>query len=370
MQVFNKVDDATVCGIDEALAVLRAGTGYWKNYDRMYPIFDRYIELKTELRQARARQDWEEIKRVTEKICQCQKLLDQLWVDTHDQLNIQALRDGDQSPAHDAVLTIEGQASQFAHLESIYLGILARSTKVATNTRRIVDAAGDKPVLFFADRFDRWVNQVADGYAALKAGIKGVASDAMGQWWGVSGLGTTPHALIALYLGDTAAATLAFARHNPTTNAISLTDFDNDCVATSLKVARAFAEAGKDLWGVRLDTSGTMVDRSVWEQMGQFKATGVCGQLVENVRTALDRERFSTVKILGSGGFNEERIYEYEKAGVPLDGYGVGSSILQGNFDHTADIVMVDSKPMAKVGRKYRPGAGLKQFNWSEIDPK
>jgi nicotinate phosphoribosyltransferase len=369
MQIFNKVDNATICGLDETLAVLYLCTGHWKDCDKMYPLFDEYIQAQQDLRKRSALMDWEAVQGLTYHLCNLQQKMNDLWVDTHDQLDIHALRDGEESPAFHAIMTIEGPGAEFAHLESVYLGILARATKVATNTRRVVEAAKSKPILFFADRFDRWQNQVADGYATLKAGAMGVATDAMGKWWGIDGMGTTPHALIAFYCGDTAAATLAFAKHYPNTNAIALVDFHNDCVATSLSVARAFAEAGIKLWGVRLDTSGTIVDKSVTPMMGLFKPTGVCPQLVENVRCALDHEGFNEVKIVVSGGFNAERIKEFERLGVPVDAYGVGSSLLQGNYDCTADIVLVDDRPMAKIGRKYTPGPNLKPFDWAEIEP-
>lgn len=369
MQVFNKVEGATICGIDEALAVLRFCTGYWRDYEKMYPIFDEYIKVKNQLRCASALEDWENVRLLNDQMIQLNIELSELWVDRHKELEIRALHDGETSPAHEGILTIEGEGSTFAHLESVYLGILARGTKVATNTRKVVEAANGKPILFFADRFDRWHNQVADGYAALKAGAFGVATDSMGKWWGVDGMGTTPHALIAFYEGDTSAATLAFAKHYLDVNAIALVDFHNDCVKTSLEVARAFAEAGLKLWGVRLDTSGTMVDQSLISMMGQFKPTGVVRQLTENVRTALDNEKFDAVNIVVSGGFNEEKVNAFEQAGAPVDVYGVGSSLLVGNYDHTGDIVEVDGNSMAKIGRSYNPGPNLHPFRWSEIEP-
>ena len=367
MQIFNKIDAATVCGIDESLAVLKAATGHWKDYTKAYQLFDRYIELKKQSRQLRVQEHLDQFKNIHDQTLEIQHSLSKLWVDTHDALNICALKDGQSSDPHDALMTIEGKAADFAHLESIYLGILARSTRVATNTKRVVDAAGGKPVLFFADRFDRWSNQVSDGYAALKAGAFGVASNAMGEWWGVSGFGTLPHALIALYKGDTAKATLAFANHFPNENVISLVDFNNDCVATSLDVARSFKNENKKLWGVRLDTSAGMVDEALKTENNASELTGVCIPLVEKVRTALDNEGFNDVKIVVSGGFTAEKILNFEKESVPVDAYGVGSSLLRGEYDHTADIVQVEGKPMAKVGRSYRPSKLLKPFSWSEI---
>jgi len=70
-------------------------------------------------------------------------------------------------------------------------------------------------------------------------------------------------------------------------------DFDNDCVGTSLAVARVL---GDRLYGVRLDTSETLVDKSVIPQMGTFKPTGVNPQLVRNVRRVLDAEGYRDVK--------------------------------------------------------------------------
>jgi nicotinate phosphoribosyltransferase len=112
---------------------------------------------------------------------------------------------------------------------------------------------------------------------------------------------------------------------------------------------------------VRLDTSETLVDISVIPQMGTFKPTGVNPQLVWNVRRALDRDGFTHVKIVVSGGFTVEKIRQFEEQGVPVDAYGVGSSLFQGRFDFTADVVMVEGKPCAKVGRSYRPNARLER---------
>ena len=137
-----------------------------------------------------------------------------------------------------------------------------------------------------------------------------------------------------------------------------LVDFENDCVRTSLEVARAMD--GR-LYGVRLDTSEMLVDRSVVPQMGRFKPTGVVPQLVWNVRRALDAEGFDYVRIVVSGGFTVEKIRAFEREGVPVDAYGVGSSLFEGRFDFTADVVRVEGRPCAKVGREYRPNARLER---------
>ena len=48
------------------------------------------------------------------------------------------------------------------------------------------------------------------------------------------------------------------------------------------------------------------------------------------------------VRIVASGGFSVEKIEEFERRGVPVDAYGVGSSLIRGENDFTADIVVAD----------------------------
>jgi nicotinate phosphoribosyltransferase len=273
------------------------------------------------------------------------------------ELSVQALFDGDEVEPWETVLLVEGPYDAFAHLETLYLGVLSRRTRVGTNTRRVVEAAAPKQIMFFPARHDHWLVQTGDGYAAHVAGAIGVSTDAQASWWGSEGIGTVPHALIAAYDGDTVLATQKFAEYcPPDVQVVTLVDFENDCVETSLNVARAM---GDRLYGVRLDTSEKLVDRSVLPQMGRFKPTGVCPQLVWNVRSALDRAGFQNVRIVVSGGFDVEKIQEFESQGVPVDAYGVGSSLFQGRYDFTADVVLKDGVPCAKVGREYRPNPRL-----------
>jgi nicotinate phosphoribosyltransferase len=287
-------------------------------------------------------------------------ILKQCAIEWQD-LVVQALHEGDEIQPWETVMLIEGPYDAFAHLETLYLGVLARRTKVGTNTKLVVDAARPKEVMFFPARHDHWLVQTGDGYAAHVAGAIGVSTDAQASWWGSEGVGTVPHALIAAYGGDTVTATRKFAEHVPeSVRVITLVDFDNDCVGTSLACARAL---GPRLYGVRLDTSETMVDKSIVPEMGTFRPTGVNPQLVRNVREALDREGFSHVRIVVSGGFTVEKIRQFEEQQVPVDAYGVGSSLYQGRFDFTADVVLVDGRPLAKVGRQYRANPRLERVD-------
>ena len=313
MQVFQK-EDSILGGIDEAIAVLKTGTGHYEGGE---------------------------------------------WVPGWDRLQVHALKEGDRIAPRETVMTIEGDYSVFAHLETVYLGSLARRSLIMRNVAEVVEAARGKQIFFFPARHDHWLVQTGDGWSAHVAGAIGVSTDAQASWWGGRGIGTVPHGLIAAYGGDTVKAAVKFAEHfHPDTNITVLVDFVNDSVATALEVAEALQ--GK-LWGVRLDTSELLVDRSLWREMGGFKPTGVNPRLVEKVRGALDGAGFADVKIVVSGGFTSQRIREFEAADVAVDAYGVGSSLIRGQNDFTADVVLLDGRPCAKVGRAYAPNPRLER---------
>jgi nicotinate phosphoribosyltransferase len=311
MQVFQR-EESILGGIDEAVAVLKQGAGHYEG-DR--------------------------------------------WVDGFEALDVRALHEGDEIAPWESVLTIEGDYADFAHLETVYLGVLARRTLIMHNVREVVDAARGKPILYFPARHDHWLVQTGDGWAAHIAGAIGVSTDAQASWWGGRGVGTVPHGLIAAYGGDTALAARKFAdRFKRDMNVTVLVDFENDSVKTALEVAEAL---GPDLWGVRLDTSDKLADASLQRLHGEDAPKGVAAELVHLVRSELDSHGFEDVRIVVSGGFTAERIRAFEDAGVPVDSYGVGSSLIRGANDFTADVVSVDGRPGAKVGRELRPNPRL-----------
>jgi nicotinate phosphoribosyltransferase len=285
-----------------------------------------------------------------------------LCSDDWDGLTVHALYEGDEISPWETVMTIEGDYTGFAHLETLYLGVLARRSMIATNVKRVVAAAQGKPIIFMPARYDHHRVQTGDGHAAYVAGATigvpiGVTTEANASWWGGRAIGTVPHALISSYGGNSVLAATKFVEHSdPEVNVVVLVDFENDSVRTALEVARAL---GNRLWGVRLDTSRTMVDRSLWNELGEFDPRGVNERLVEKVREALDRDGFERVKIVVSGGMNAERIAEFEQKGVPVDSYGVGSALIRGENDFTADVVLTDGRPSAKAGRWYRPNERL-----------
>src|SRR2546430_3803129 len=154
------------------------------------------------------------------------KLCSEEW----DDLTVQALYDGDRIEPYESVMTIEGDYTSFAHLETLYLGVLARRTLVTTNVVRVLEAANGKPIIFMPARHDHHRVQTGDGYAAYLAGQVvgapiGVTSDAQASWWGGKGVGTVPHALISAYGGNTVLADRKSTRLNSSHSQISYAVF-------------------------------------------------------------------------------------------------------------------------------------------------
>ena len=392
MQVFQKHPSAVIVGTDHTLAILRTGAGRYRDRQKSDALFARYLDAE---RRAYAHWSalpasggWDAYAPLAQDAFELSYELASLWEPAWRDLVVRSLYDGETAQPGEPVMTIEGEYGAFAHLETLYLGALAEGTRVATNTRNVVTAANGKPVIMFGARHQAHEAQAGAGYAAYVGGATGVSTDEQGEWWGSTGLGTVPHALIAVYGGDTAVATLKFDEYiNRTTEAIghltapgtseghvnvtSLVDFQNDIVNTSLGVAHAL---GQRLWGVRVDTSEALIDRSILREIegrggvADAEIRGVTPRSVRILRDALDAAGYGHVRIVASGGFDRDKIERFEQLGVPVDVYGVGSALVHGTgFDHTADIVRVEGRPVAKVGRELRDSARLHHVDWRAL---
>ena len=277
-----------------------------------------------------------------------------------EELIIEALNDGDIIQNEEPVLKITGKYQNFGFLESVIDGILARRTSVATNVKRLLDVAGDTPVFSMADRQDDYLTQIGDGYATYVAGISKVSTDAQGYWWGGKGMGTMPHALIQICGGDVCKAADIYLKSFPDEKVTALIDYHNNVVRDSLMLARHLKEK---LNGVRIDTSFKLIDHYFDDKdTSDFDPHGVCKELVFALRKALDDEGFNFVKITVSSAFNAEKIASWKKDNVPVNMYGVGTYFVNNTTcGFTGDLVMRDGKPEAKEGRVNIPSTRLKE---------
>lgn len=302
------------------------------------------------------------------------------------------------------VMKIRGVYRDFATVETPILGILAHISRVATNVYNVLVAAQGKPIMFYPARFDLPETQYYDGLA-YKIAIDRynldypefyqtpiVSTDMQALSFEGVASGTNPHSLIAAFNGNIVEAMHQYAMALPlNVKRVALVDFHNDCAYDSIAVASYYFERyieayeandedGMKRWtlfGVRLDTSGNHVDRGLlvagYHDVPENR--GVTMDLVSFVRHEIDAyanreyfntkysqlawEYFSAIKIIVTGGFNAKKIAAFVKNDIPVDIFGVGSSLLKNddetNADFTMDVVRIKKDgewiDVAKVGR-------------------
>ncbi len=276
-------------------------------------------------------------------------------------IEVFSLKDGDRISGNETAMHVVGPVDDLLEFETVYLGMLARMTRVATNVREAVEAAAGKPVLFFPARFDVPEVQEYDGYAAFIGGASGASTQAQADAFDSKAIGTMPHALIAAFKGDTVAAGIALAEALPNEPLWGLVDFVNDSAKTAVELFLALRDRGHKLTGVRLDTSQDLVDESL-RKIG-IDSHGVQPELVFEVRRQLDLAGGKEVKISVSGGFSAAKIRTFEENKVPVNIYAVGERFFHGSTPFTSDIVGYyegdEFVKCAKTGREYRPNPRL-----------
>jgi nicotinate phosphoribosyltransferase len=231
------------------------------------------------------------------------------------------------------VIFIEGPYCAFCALETPMLGLICQSTGVSTKSARVKLAAGNNPVLAFGIRRMHPAIAPMLDRASFVGGLDGVSSLVGARIIGVEPSGTMPHALI-IVMGDQAEAWKAFDEVvSPDVPRVCLVDTYLDEKAEAIMAVEAL---GKRLSAVRLDTPRS--------RKGDF------AEIVKEVRWELDIRGYNHVKILVSGGLDEDSVKRLREAGA--EAFGVGTSISNApTVDFAMDIVEVEGKLAAKRGK-------------------
>ncbi len=247
-------------------------------------------------------------------------------------LDVLAMDEGSLFLLEEPVFSVEGPYGEFCEMETAMLGILCQASGIATKTSRIRWLAGDRTVLSFgARRMHPALSTLIDRHAFL-GGADGVSVVRRAEYLGEAAQGTMPHALI-LVLGDTVEALRGFD------DAVAA-DIPRVCLVDTLQdekfeALRAAEALGKSLAAVRLDTPSS--------RRGDFR------KILREVRWELDLRGFTHVRILVSGGLDEEEIGSLRDV---VDGFGVGTCISNApTVDFSLDIVEVEGRPFAKRGK-------------------
>ncbi|NHV97417.1 MAG: nicotinate phosphoribosyltransferase [Thaumarchaeota archaeon] len=268
-------------------------------------------------------------------IYEAAKLLEGLPIDVYAMEEAEIFLSPRSSTTYEPVLRIEGRYQDFAVYENPLLGLICTNTSLLTKSVRVKQAAGDKMVLSFGTRRTHPALAPTVERAAYIAGLDGLSNVLGSKLLGVKPAGTMPHALI-LCFGDQKAAWLAFDEAvSEDTPRIALIDTLWDEKAEAILALETLKDR---LWGVRLDTPTS--------RRGNFR------RIIEEVRWELNLRGGEKVKIVVSGGLDEEEIKALKDI---VDGFGVGTAITAAPIiDFNAKIVEVEEdgalKPRAKRG--------------------
>jgi nicotinate phosphoribosyltransferase len=258
-------------------------------------------------------------------------------------VNVYCMREGTIFHARDhngiraPVIVVEGAFSEFVLYDTSMLGLICQSSGIATRAARIRKIIGqDKSLLSFGIRRMHPAIAPLIDYAAYIGTADGVSGISGARIIGIEPSGTIPHTMILLFydaFGSQAAAWKAFDDvMPPEVPRVALCDTLYDEKIESLMAAETL---GDKLSMIRLDTIGSR--------------RGDMGDIVREVRHELDIRGYNHVKIMVSGGLNEESIKQLTQV---ADGFGVGTYISNSpTVDLSFDIVEIEGKPIAKRGK-------------------
>ncbi len=210
------------------------------------------------------------------------------------------------------VLVVEAPFAEAVLLETLALSIFNHDGAVASAASRMTCAAGSRPCIEMGSRRTHERAGVASARAAYLAGFASTSNLQAGLSYGVPTGGTSAHAFTLVH--DTerdAFAAQVGSLGKETTLLVDTYDVEA-AVRTAVEVA------GTDLGAVRLD-SGDLVE------------------VAAQVREQLDRLGASGTRIVVTGDLDEHAIAGL--AAAPVDGYGVGTSLVTGSGHPTCGFV-------------------------------
>ncbi|MEX2561660.1 MAG: nicotinate phosphoribosyltransferase [Nitriliruptoraceae bacterium] len=228
--------------------------------------------------------------------------------------DVVAFREGEIHTAGEPVLTVIGPFAETVLLETLVLSVLNYDCAIAAAAARMVTAAHGRTLLDFGSRRSHEMAAIAAARAAWITGFDGTSNLAAGQRYGIPTTGTAAHAFMLVHDDEAAAfASQVKAAHDPTTLLVDTFD-------TTTGVAHAIeaAHASGRVAAIRID-SGDLADEA------------------QQARQRLDAAGLGDVRIVVSGDLDEYRIADLAHA--PIDGYGVGTSLVTGSGSPTAGFV-------------------------------
>ncbi len=242
------------------------------------------------------------------------------------------------------LLTVRSTFGEAVVLETVILSILNADSAIASAASRMVTAADGRPIIEMGSRRTHEYAAVTAARAAYLAGFTATSNLEASQRYGIPASGTAAHAWTLAHVNDDgtpneeAAFRSQIETHGVGTTLLVDTFDITKGVETAVKVA------GPQLGAVRIDS-------------------GDLGAVTRRVRKQLDDLGAHNTKIIVSSDLDEFTIAGLR--GDPVDGFGVGTSLVTGSGAPTASMVYklveVDGHPVAKRSSSKQTVGGAKR---------
>jgi nicotinate phosphoribosyltransferase len=237
-------------------------------------------------------------------------------------------------------------------LETLILSVLNHDCAIAAAASRMVTAAGGRPLIEMGSRRTHEMAAVASARAAHLAGFESTSNLRAGYEFAVPTGGTSSHAFTLLHAGERAAFAAQLDALGPSTTLLV------DAYDVAAAVRTAVQVAGPGLGAVRIDSGDLAV-------------------IAREVRALLDSLGATGTRIVLTGDLDEYSIAAL--AAAPVDGYGVGTSLVTGSGTPTAALVYKlvaradqagPGQPLRAVAKRSvgKPGRGGRKWAARRLD--
>jgi nicotinate phosphoribosyltransferase len=223
--------------------------------------------------------------------------------------DVHAMPEGTVFFADEPILRVTAPLPQAQLIETRLINILHFQSLIASKAARMMLAAPGKLLVDFGLRRAHGAEAgLMAARASYLAGFAGTATVLAGTRYDIPIFGTMAHSFIQTY-DDEAEAFAAFAESRPENLTILIDTYDTEAAARKVvALAPRLAARGITVRAVRLDS-------------------GDLTTLSKSVRRILDQGGLPDVRIFASGGLDEDSVARMLKAGAPIDGFGLGTSL-------------------------------------------
>jgi nicotinate phosphoribosyltransferase len=223
--------------------------------------------------------------------------------------DVYAMPEGTVFFSDEPILRVMASLPEAQFVETRLVNLVHFQTVIASKAARMVLAAPGKPLIDYGLR--RAHGAEAGLFAARAsyiAGFGGTATVAAGLQFGIPVYGTMAHSFVQAHDDETLAFE-HFAHSHPQGLVLLIDTYDTERAARRVvALAPRLAAQGITIAGVRIDS-------------------GDLGEHAQQVRRILDDGGLPNVKVVASGGLDEDALVALSRAGAPIDAYGIGTSL-------------------------------------------